>query len=108
MGERAANPSASADVGEHDGLDRLPTHRAQLVAVLELLGAGVAGHEVAGAAVHDASILGAALADDTGLQAAGGQTGIQAVKALQLWQNFILAGGHATAHRRGGGGLRAG
>lgn len=96
-----AKAPASADVGEHDKLDGLAAHGAQLVAVLEFLGAGVAGHEVPGAAVHDAAVLGPALADDAGLHAAGRQTGLQAVEALQLWR-LLLAGGHAAAGRRGG------
>lgn len=87
--------SPSADVGEDDGLDGLPAHGAELVALFELLGAGVAGHEVSGASVDDAAVLGSALADDAGLQAGRRQArlgAVQAAGALQLGR-FVLTGG---------------
>lgn len=91
---------SSADVGQDDGLDGLPAHGAELVALLELRGAGVAGHEVSGASVDDAAVLGSALAYDTGLQTGRGQARLGAARAggaLKLGR-FLLAGG--------GGGLR--
>lgn len=57
--------SVSAEVGEDDGLDGHPTHRTQLVPLLQLPGAHVAGYEVTRPPVNDAAVLRPRLTDET-------------------------------------------
>lgn len=73
----------SAEVGEDDRLDGHPAHRAQLVPLLQLPGADVAGDEVSGPAVDDAAVLGPRLTDETRVQTGLGQTPLRRHTALQ-------------------------
>lgn len=59
----------SAEVGEDDGLDGQPADRTQLVPLLQLPGADVAGHQVSGSSVDDAAVLRPGLTDETGVKA---------------------------------------
>lgn len=90
----------SAEVGEHHGLDGHPADGTQLVPLLQLPGAHVAGHEVSGAAVDDAAVLGPRLADQTRVQARVRQPGLGRHAALQLGE-LLGVGREEGAGRRG-------
>lgn len=92
----------SADVGEDDGLDRQPADRTQLVPLLQLPGADVAGHEVSGPPVDDAAVLRPGLTDEAGVQARVRQTPLRRHAALQLGER----GGRRRRRRGVGGGGR--
>lgn len=74
----------SADVGEDDRLDRQPADRTQLVPLLQLPGADVAGHQVSGSSVDDAAVLRPGLTDEAGVQARVRQPPLRRHAALQL------------------------
>lgn len=74
----------SADVGEDDRLDRQPAHRTQLVPLLQLPGADVAGYEVSGPSVDDAAVLRPGLTDETRVQARLRQAPLRRHAALQI------------------------
>lgn len=74
----------SAEVGEDDRLDWQPAHRTQLVPLLQLPGADIAGHQVSGSSVDDAAVLGPGLTDETGVQARVRQPPLCRHAALQL------------------------
>lgn len=74
----------SAEVGEDDRLDWQPAHRTQLVPLLQLPGADVAGHQVSGPSVDDAAVLRPGLTDETGVQARIRQPPLCRHAALQL------------------------
>lgn len=74
----------SADVGEDDRLDRQPAHWTQLVPLLQLPGADVAGYEVSGPPVDDAAVLRPGLTDETRVQARLRQTPLRRHAALQI------------------------
>lgn len=75
---------ASALVGQDDRLDGHPAHGTQLVPLLELASAQVAGDHVARSAVHDAAVLGPRLADETRVEARLGQPPLGRLAALQV------------------------
>lgn len=77
-------PGASAEVGEDDGVDGQPAHRAQLVPLLQLPRADVAGYEVSCSPVNDAAVLRPRLTDETRVQARLGQPPLRRHAALQF------------------------
>lgn len=100
-------------------MDRQPAHRTQLIPLLQLPGADVAGYEVSGSPVHDAAVLRPRLADETRVQARLRQPPLGRHAALQLrdrgkrerrwigggcWEKLLgVDGGEGL--RGGGGGL---
>lgn len=74
----------SDEVGEDDGLDWQPAHRTQLVPLLQLPGADVAGNEVSGSPVNDAAVLRPRLTDETRVEARLRQPPLRRHAALQL------------------------
>lgn len=82
--EGEARLGVSADVGEDDRLDRQPADRTQLVSLLQLPGADVAGHQVSGSSVDDAAVLRPGLADEAGVQTRVRQPPLPRHAALQL------------------------
>lgn len=96
--EGGDRPGVSADVGEDDRLDGQPAHRTQLIPLLQLPGADVAGHEVSRPSVDDAAVLRPGLTDETGVQARVRQPPLRRHAALQLREH--------AGRRRSGGGIR--
>lgn len=109
-------PGASAEVGENDGVDGQPAHRAQLIPLLQLPGADVAGYEVSCSPVNDAAVLRPRLTDETRVQARLGQPPLRRHAALQLghrgrrwigggrWEKLLGVDGGEGLGGGGGGG----
>lgn len=101
----------SAEVGEDDGLDRHPAHRTQLIPLLQLPRADVAGDEVPGPPVNDAAVLGPRLTDETGVEARLRQPPLRRDAAVQFGdrhQRFAGRRWEELLGVNGGGGLRVG
>jgi len=89
-------------VCEDDTLDGLSAHGTGLVSLLQLLGAGVAGHQVARSPVNDAAVLRPGLADHTGLQTRVWQTRFHGNTSLWV-RGVSRVTGRGRGQRRGGG-----
>lgn len=85
-----------AEVGEDDRLDWQPADRTQLVSLLQLHGANIAGHQVSSPSVNDAAILWPGLTDETRVQARVRQSPLRRHTALQLrdrgWRRRSVGG----------------